>query len=128
MAQDSLTKPEIIDQSAGICRDLNEDALPHAKRFTEAETRRAVLRHGRRFVRTSRPYVRDLADLKPDAGRRYDRFVNQTWSALDWLDALLDAVEAHRRGLAAARRWAMPQPVRGARPSATPCAAPASSS
>jgi hypothetical protein len=103
MAQDSLTKPEIIDQSAGICRDLNEDALPHAKRFTEAETRRAVLRHGRRFVRTSRPYVRDLADLKPDAGRRYDRFVNQTWSALDWLYALLNAVEANRGGLAERR-------------------------
>ena len=104
MAQDEpLTKQEIIDQSGGICRDLNEDALPHARRLNRADGVNEALRHGRRFVRTSRPYVRDLADLKPDAGRRYDRFVNNTWTALDWLEDALDALEA-RRGRLAQRR------------------------
>jgi hypothetical protein len=99
IAQDSLTKAEIVDASGAICRDLNADALPHLRRFQQSETRRAAIRHGRRFIRTSRPYVRDLADLKPDAGRRYDRFVNNTWTALDWLDEYLDALEARRFGL-----------------------------
>jgi hypothetical protein len=103
IAQEPLTKPEIVDQSGAICRDLNEDALPHARRFSGAETRRGAIRHGRRFIRTSRPYVRDLADLKPDAGRRYDRFVDKTWTALDWLDEALDALAA-RRGRLAGRR------------------------
>ena len=102
-AQEPLTKPEVVDESGAICRDLNEDALPHAERFSGAETRRAAIRHGRRFIRTSRPYVRDLADLKPDAGRRYDRFVNKTWTALDWLDAALNALEARRGNLAERR-------------------------
>ena len=102
-AQEPLTKAAIIDQSGAICRDLNDDALPHLRRFVRSETRRAAIRHGRRFVRTSRPYIRDLAGLKPDAGRRYDRFLDQTWTALDWLDATLDALEA-RRGRLAERR------------------------
>jgi hypothetical protein len=103
IAQESLTKAEIVDESGGICRDLNEDALPHLRRFQQAETRRAAVRLGRRFVETSRPYVRDLADLKPDASRRYDRFVNKTWTALDWLDEALDALEARRFRLATRR-------------------------
>jgi hypothetical protein len=102
-AQEPLTKPEIIDASGSICRDLNEDALPHARRLARADGRREAIRHGRRFVRTSRPYVRDLADLKPDAGRRYDRFVDSTWTALDWLDKFLNALEAHRFQLAERR-------------------------
>ena len=103
LAQDSLTKQEIIDQSGAICRDLKEDALPLARRFSQAETRRGAIRRGRRLIRTARPYVRDLADLKPDAGRRYDRFVNKSWTALDWLDEALDALEARRFGLAERR-------------------------
>ena len=102
-AQEPLTKSEIVDQSATICRDLNEDALPHARRLDNADGVNEAVRHGRRFVRTSRPYVRDLADLKPSAGRRYDRFVNNTWMALDWLDEALDALDA-RRGALAKRR------------------------
>jgi hypothetical protein len=102
-AQEALTKPDIVDESGAICRDLNEDALPHLRRLQQAETRRAAIRHGRRFIRTSRPYVRDLADFKPDAGRRYDRFVNQTWTALDWLGEYLDALEARRFPLAERR-------------------------
>lgn len=104
MAQDgSLTKQEIVDQSGGICRDLNEDALPHVRRLNRSDGVNEAVRHGRRFVNTSRPYVRDLADLKPDAGRRYDRFVNNTWTALDWLDEAFDALEARRGNLAERR-------------------------
>ena len=104
MAQDTtLTKQEIVDQAGGICRDLNEDALPHARRLNRSDGVNEAVRHGRRFVRTSRPYVRDLADLKPDAGRRYDRFVDNTWTALDWLDEAFDALEV-RRGSIAERR------------------------
>lgn len=101
--QDPLPKPIIVDQSGGICRDLNEDALPHARRMNRSDSVNEVLRHGRRFIRTSRPYVRDLADLKPSAGRRYDRFVNNTSTALDWLRELLNAIEAQRGALAERR-------------------------
>jgi hypothetical protein len=103
IAQEPLTKEQIIDRSAGICRDLNEDALPHVRRMTRSDSVNEAVRHGRRFIRTSRPYVRELADLKPSAGRLYDRFVNNTWTALDWLGEYLDAVEA-RRGALAERR------------------------
>ena len=104
MAQESLTKPQIIDRSAGICRDLNEDVAPHVRRLNRAEKPRGVIRHGRRFVRTSRPYVRDLAELVPsDGARRYRRFVNNTDGALDLLAAALNALEA-RRGRLAERR------------------------
>ena len=103
MAQEPLTKGEIIDQSAAICRDLNEDALPHVRRLENADGVNEAVRHGRRFVKTSRPYVRDLADLKASAGRRYDRFAEKTWAALDWLDAAFDALDA-RRGALAERR------------------------
>jgi hypothetical protein len=69
-----------------------------------ADTANKVVRHGRRFIRTSRPYVRDLGDLDPAGeGRRYRRFVNNTATALDWLDALINAVEANRGQLAEER-------------------------
>jgi hypothetical protein len=104
MAQETLTKREIIDRSAGICRDLNEDAAPHVRRLQRADGRREAVRHGRRFIRTSRPYVRDLRELVPPEGARlYRRFVNNTSTALDWLDAAFDAIEA-RRGRLAKRR------------------------
>ena len=101
MAQGSLTKQEIIDQSAAICRDLNEDVAPHVEGLNRAETRRGVLRHGRRFVRDSRPHIRDLADLVPSEGAlRYRRYVNHTKAAVNWLDSALDALEAHRDRIA----------------------------
>ena len=102
-AQEPLTKRQVIDRSAAICRDLNEDATPHVKRLENADGPNQVVRHGRRFIRTSRPYVRDLADLTASAGRRYRRFVNNTDAALDWLAAALNALDA-RRGALTERR------------------------
>jgi len=104
IAQEPLTKGQIIDQSAAICRDLNEDVAPHARKMRRADGLNGFIRHGRRFVRTSRPYVRDLADLTPpDGGRRYRRFVSNTQEALDLLERALNALEA-RRGRLAERR------------------------
>jgi hypothetical protein len=107
MAQEPLTKRDIIDRSAGICRDLNEAVAPHVRGLNRAEKPRGVIRHGRRFIRASRPYVRELGDLTPsDGGRRYRRFVNNTDAAVDWLADALDALEA-RRGRLAQRRAAI---------------------
>ncbi len=104
VAQEPLTKDEIVARSGAICRDLNEAVAPHVRRLNRAERPRGVIRHGRRFIRTSRPYVRDLADLVPPEGEiRYRRFVNNTFSALNWLDAAIDALEARRGRLAESR-------------------------
>ena len=51
IAQEPLPKQEIIDRSAGICRDLNADVAPHARKIENADGPNELVRHGRRFVR-----------------------------------------------------------------------------
>jgi hypothetical protein len=87
---------------------LVDATAPHerrAERAANAGRVRGVVRHGRRLIRTARPYVRRLGDLRaPANGRqRYRTFVGETRVALNWLDAALDALAA-RRGRLAMRR------------------------
>ncbi len=124
---DTLSKAEVVDQSADICRALIVDSAPHFEKMRRADGVNGVVRHGRRFVSASRPYVRDLRDLRePEAAVKYRRFVNNTDAALDWLAAALDALDARRgnlareradrsdvhaaRGEAAARRYGLRRP------------------
>lgn len=107
MAQ-AATKQEIIDRSGAICGDALVALAPHLQRMREAQRQERVrkfIRHGRRLVRTGRRFQRRLGDLRPPAeGRkRYRRFVNNTGTALDWLDGAFDAL-ADRRGRLARRR------------------------
>ena len=103
-AQEPLTKQQVIDRSAGICRDLLDDTLPHVRAMRRADGPNGVVRHGRRFVRDSRPHVRALRDLpEPETAVKYRRFVNNTDEALDWLAKALNALEARRGGLAERR-------------------------
>jgi hypothetical protein len=101
---DTLTKSQVIDQSADICRALIADTERHVRRLQNADGPNGVVRHGRRFVRDSRPYVRDLGDLQePSGAEKYRRFVDNTDEALDWLAKAFNALEA-RRGRRAERR------------------------
>jgi hypothetical protein len=103
-AQEPLTKQQVIDRSAGICRDLVDDTVKHVRGMRRADGPNGVVRHGRRFVRDSRPHVRELRDLpEPSGAVMYRRFVNNTDEALDWLAKALNALEARRGGLAKRR-------------------------
>jgi hypothetical protein len=56
-AQDPLPKHIIVDQSGGICRDLNEDALPHARRMNRSDSvNEAVGNHADRARRAAKRY------------------------------------------------------------------------
>ena len=105
--EDELTRGELVDRSGRICSNLQEATIPHVRRMNRAADAgnvNGVVRHGRRFVRTSRPYVRRLGELRPSAERdRYRRFVDNTRTALNWVDSALDALAA-RRGRLAQRR------------------------
>ena len=108
IAQDSLTKSEIIERSAPICRDAIDAIRPHLREMNQAlqnEQLRKFIRHGRKLVRAARPYARQLDELSPqsDGRTRYRRFVNNTLSALDWLDGAFDALASGRGRLAEKR-------------------------
>ena len=108
VAQEATTKREIIQRSAPICREALDAIQPHIREMGEAQQNEQVrkfVRHGRRLVRKARPYARQLDELSPqsDGRTRYRRFVNNTLSALDWLDAAFDALADGRARLAAKR-------------------------
>jgi hypothetical protein len=108
IAQEATSKREIIERSAPICRDALEAIQPHIVAMDEAERSnrpRKFVRHGRRLVDKVRPRVRELDELSPqsDGRRRYRKFVNNTDSALDWLDAAFDALAAGRVRLSRSR-------------------------
>ena len=104
MAQETLTKDQVVARSGAICRDLLDATLPHVRKMRRADGPNGFIRHGRRFVRESRPYVRDLRDLpEPETAVKYRRFVNNTWEALDLLDKAFNALEAGRGNLAERR-------------------------
>lgn len=108
VAQEPLTKRQIINRSGEICANAVDAVTPHVRRMQRAQRReelRRFIRHGRRVIDTARPYVRRLDKLSPpsDGRTRYRRFVDNTDEALDLLDASLDAL-ADRRGRLAVRR------------------------
>jgi hypothetical protein len=108
MAQEATTKKEIIQRSAPICRDALDAIQPHLREMDSAQQNnqlRKFIRHGRKLVRRARAYTRQLDELSPqsDGRTRYRRFVNNTFSALDWLDGSFDALASARGRLARKR-------------------------
>jgi len=108
MAEEPLTKEQIVNRSAQICSDINEAVAPHLERANQAAEQKNIdrfIRESRRAILSARPYVADLKDLQPPTGaRRYRRFVRRGERGLDLLDAALDALEAGRVNLAKGRR------------------------
>ncbi|HYH57757.1 MAG TPA: hypothetical protein VD790_00865 [Thermoleophilaceae bacterium] len=107
--EEEPTKEDIVRESGPICSEMTDATRRHVRKFRRA-TRQGnankLVRHGRRFVQTSRPYVRELGRLDPpfEGGRgAYLRFVNNTDLALDRLREYLRAV-AHERPRKARRR------------------------
>ena len=107
-AEEPPTKQQIIDRSAGICRDMLEAAAPHLERAREAADRDKLerfIRESRRAIDAVRQVEPDLKDLVPPTGGRiYRRFVRHGRAGLDRLDAALDALEQRRVRLAKERR------------------------
>jgi hypothetical protein len=105
---DDLTKPEIIDRSAPICRNLLDAIEPHVENVEEAESEGdwdVVIREGRLAIKASRPHGRELRRLRPETGaHKYKRFIDHARMALDWLERSLDALEDERVELANSRR------------------------
>jgi hypothetical protein len=108
VAQQPLTKEQIIKRSAPICRDIIEASTPHLERADEAAKQGNInrfIKESRRAIFEVRPYVRDLRELQqPTGARKYKRFVHHGSVALDWLDLALDALEAEREDLARERQ------------------------
>jgi hypothetical protein len=108
MAEEVLTKRQIIKRSAPICRTIIEVSRPHLERAEEAADQGKLnrfIKESRRAIFEIRPYVRDLRELVPPTrARNYRRFVRQGSTALDWLDLALDALEAERENLAIRRQ------------------------
>ena len=110
VADEDLTKQQIIKRSAPICTDLLEAIQPHIERANDAMAKEQwdrFIREGRRAISTARPYGRELRRLLPETGaRRYRRFLNHAREALDRLERALDALEDERLELAKSRRQA----------------------
>jgi hypothetical protein len=108
MAEEPLTKEQIVNRSAKICSDITEAVEPHLERANQAAEQKNIdrfIRESRRAILSARSYVGDLKDLRPPTGaRKYRRFVRQGELALDWLDAALDALEAGHVNRAESRR------------------------
>ena len=109
-AAEDLTKRQIINRSAPICRDLLEAIQPHAEKADEARDKQQwdrFIREGRHAISTARPYGRELRRLLPETGaRRYRRYLNHAREGLDRLELALDALEAGRMELATSRQQA----------------------
>jgi hypothetical protein len=118
MAED-LTRRQIIERSAPICRDLLDAIRPHIERIEDATEKGQydrVIREGHRAIDAARPYGRKLRRLRPDSGaRRYGRFLDHSRAALDWLERALEALEAERVELARTRRQTAQEHFRRAR-------------
>ena len=108
VAEEQLTKQQIINRSAPICRDLLDAIEPHIKKADDARARQQwdrFIREGRRAISSARPYGRKLRRLRPETGaRKYGRFVDHGRAALDSLERALDALEAERIELAETRQ------------------------
>ena len=108
VAEEPLTKQEIIDRSAGICREMRQAAAPHLEKAQQAADQNQperFIRESRRAIDAVRAVDPDLRDLVPPTGaRRYRRFVRHGRAALAYLYAALDALEADQPGLARRRR------------------------
>jgi hypothetical protein len=108
VAAEPLTKEQIIDRSAGICREMREAAAPHLERAQQAADQNQMerfIRESRRALAAVREVDPDLQDLVPPTGEwKYRRFVENGRTALDLLDAALDALEAGRTEEAQNRR------------------------
>jgi len=107
-AGEPLSKQQIVDRSAVICRDMLEAAAPHLRRAREAaedDKLERFIRESRRAIDAVRRVEPDLKDLVPPTGALiYRHFVRHGRTALDLLDAALDALEQRRLRLARERR------------------------
>src|SRR5688572_9820033 len=105
---EELTRNQIINRSAPICRALLDAVQPHVERAEDARTKEQwdrFIREARRAISTARPYGRELRTLHPATGaRRYARFLEQGRRGLDSLGRALDALEARREELALQRQ------------------------
>src|SRR5687767_12319636 len=108
MAGEALTREQIIDRSAEICREMREAAAPHLERADQAVEQNQphrFIRESRRAIDAVREVEPDLSDLVPPTGaRNYRRFVRQGRIALIVLDRALDALEQDQMELARSRR------------------------
>jgi hypothetical protein len=108
VAAEDLTKRQIVNRSAPICRDLLDAIEPHLERIDDATSKAQwdrVIREGRRAISAARPYGRELRRLRPETGaRRYGRFLDHARLALYWLGRSLDALEEERFDLTRERR------------------------
>ena len=108
VAEEQLTKQQIINRSAPICKDLLDAIQPHIREVEDAESKGEwdrVIREGRRAIRAARPYGRELRRLRPETGAwKYGRYLDHAREALDWLERSLDALEAERLEAARNRR------------------------
>jgi hypothetical protein len=108
IAEEQLTKKQIINRSAPICGDLLEAIQPHVEKADDARDKMQwdrFIREGRRAISKARPYGRELRRLLPETGaRRYRRFLDHAREGLDWLELALDALEAERTELANSRQ------------------------
>jgi len=107
-AGEPLNQQQIIDRSAGICREMRDAAAPHLKRAQQASDQNQIerfIRESRRAIDAVREVDPDLQDLVPPNGAlAYRRFVQNGRRALSLLDAALDALEAGRTEIAQSRR------------------------
>jgi hypothetical protein len=108
IADEELTKQQIINRSAPICRDLLDATAPHREKADDARAKEQwerFIHQARLAISTARPYGRELRRLRPDTGaRKYGRFLNHGRAALTWLDGALDALEDERTELALHRQ------------------------
>ena len=108
VAGEPLTKDQIIDRSAGICREMREAAAPHLERAQQASDQNNIerfIRESRRAIAVVRQVDPDLKDLVPPTGQwKYRRFVLNGRAALALLDKALDELEAGRTEEAQDRR------------------------
>ena len=107
-ADEQLTKQQIIDRSAPICRDLLDAIAPHIEKADDARAKEdwdRFIREARKAIDIARPYGEKLRDLRPDTGARdYGRFLDQAREALYSLSRALDALEAGHADLALRRQ------------------------
>jgi hypothetical protein len=119
VAEEQLTKQQIISRSAPICKDLLDAVRPHLQKANDAEAKEQwdrFIREARRAIRAARPYGHELRGLRPRTGaRRYGRFVDHGRAALNWLELALDALEARRIELAESRQQIAQRHFRRAR-------------
>ena len=108
IAEDALTKQQIIKRSAPICRDMLDDSKSHlesADQAAEQDDVEAFIRESRLALDAIQHYVPDLKVLLPPTGERnYRRFMRQGEAALELFDAALDALEESHIQIAEKRR------------------------